>query len=54
MKELRNYGDEVAREMLMQASKGGALPSSQRRDFEEFMRLVSGRDPGDSLEHFAL
>ena len=37
VKELRNQGDEVAREVMMRAVEGAG---SQRKDFEELMRLV--------------
>ena len=37
MKELRNHGDEVAREIASRGSNGSL---SQQRYFEDFMRLV--------------
>ena len=40
VKELRNHGDEVAREMMMRVVEAGKEAGSQRRDFEELMRLV--------------
>ena len=40
VKELRNQGDEVAREVMVRVVEGGEGAGSQRRDFEELMRLV--------------
>ena len=40
VKELRNHGDEVAREMMMRVVEAGKEAGSLRRDFEELMRLV--------------
>ena len=41
VKELRNQGDEVAREIMMRGGDGGVVSNSRRRGFEEFMKLVS-------------
>lgn len=38
MKELRNYGDEVAREITSRGGVEGSL--SQQRFFEDLMKLV--------------
>ena len=40
VKELRNQGDEVAREVMVRVVEGGEGAGSQRRDFEELIRLV--------------
>ncbi len=40
--ELRNHGDEAARDELLRAATRGPVPPQQlRQDFGEFMKLVS-------------
>lgn len=41
MKDLRNLGDEVAKEVSMRGGGDMGMVSSERRGFEELMRLVS-------------
>ncbi len=43
MKELRNLGDDVAKEVAMRGGGDMSVVPSERRGFEEFMRLVSDR-----------
>ena len=38
--ELRNHGDEAAREELLRATRGPMPPQQFRQDFGELMKLV--------------